>query len=1166
MLSEVDVSKRNQSYLAQHDPTALIALYEAICCIDYHKDDTLLAKYFDFVFSSIQYRKVLRISDILPAMARFLFSRDPIRQHFGRTSWRKMSNNLSSKEFDWVVHDVLMEKMLFVALPNADPTDIENFWSGALLMLQKMDEVLMTHSLNGMEVQPSIYHLALQHLHCNSGEIVRSIIESMHVMLKVAPKAFWTAMGTISPFTVAELILKSPGLSILLKDPRNFEDGDDSVATSWIPTFLSSLTSIHQYDACRALCLYLFDRLQDNQYLSRSRMACLHAGLKALHTTLQSFISPEYRINASTSLIVIGDIMGLFDNYKLTITGCADLPESDERSVNLKAMSRAVIQQILTLDCKAVSSEWAALVAGSQVQRGSRTHSQGIWQAVLDIFRPGSIDLAKNILPSTNLLTGIDELRPENKKYPERLPSSHAQFNKDFHELMDNIARVFERLSDFSSYNLNQLPKESITARPLFAALISVDQGVYEAAIELTKAMSGQDVRQEALRSLLETDFSPLLGSINAAVNRVTCSKTFGSTPHIIKIGRELLYGLCGSTGLLRARSEFTGSERNIIMGWWTSQWRALDVIFSCTEEWGEQVIKPTSEMTEFLRDSMEYAEALFSDYNIFVTAIKGQNSSSESHSDELEIPSKDSTTRILNIICQNINGFVGMLRLRDYYLISVAVNLLVKLLRCLGEFDLEVHEFASKFIKDACKDENQVGYRKTNLSNQQKAELRRALDEHQGIEIIEETKFPVKKQAKIDLWSKSADGKQHEPKLPAQNQSLLQKSDLIKNRLSLSDIRARSVVSFHDAANQKSVASFKERRRQAEEESRRNKAEAIARAKALRAPNGRGEGSGAKDIGGINGKDHTPKCNELLCGSSESESESDEDEANALVNFQKVRNQKVSDYEASRRKNLQLMQGPVKKTKIHRSAKDLRARVEPNMDRLYLEILNWELFHPGDEPPSNNTCRKIDNKYLDLNLYKSTFGPLLISEVWRSLVTAKEENNFKPFEIKILNRLSVDKFIEVSTSMSINLNKTMSMSERDIVLLSKSSDPMSSESEPHCLARVERTTRKKNALEITYRVSRDIKQDLLKCLVPNGKLYVVKIADMTTTQREYAALSSLEYYDLCNEILEARPSPLQRYSEERVNATIEKYHLNVGQAKAILSASENDGFTLVQG
>jgi senataxin len=155
---------------------------------------------------------------------------------------------------------------------------------------------------------------------------------------------------------------------------------------------------------------------------------------------------------------------------------------------------------------------------------------------------------------------------------------------------------------------------------------------------------------------------------------------------------------------------------------------------------------------------------------------------------------------------------------------------------------------------------------------------------------------------------------------------------------------------------------------------------------------------------------------------------------------------------------------------------------------------------------------------------------------------------------------------MEVSSTMPISANRELKMSERDIVLLSKSSDPLANPQEPHCLARVNRTTRKKDVLEITFRVSRDVERKLLECIVPNGKMHAVKIADMTTTQREFAALSSLEYYDLCMEVLEAKPSPLQKYSDEKTAQMSAKYKLNRGQAQAVLSTHDNDGFTLIQG
>ena len=1161
LIAGVEVEQRNQKLLTTNGSKPLFALYEALCCVDYHKSNERLAKYFDYVFQQVQNKKILRIGDTLPAMARFLFDSDPIRVRFATNAWRKTANNLTAKTFDWVVHDVLSEAIVSVSQPTATPAEIQRFWEGFLLMLDKMDESLITHSLRALEVQPDIYQLILQHFPSSSEEVVLLLIEVLRNLLKKSPKNFWEAMGTISSATVAEQIFASPAFEKLLAKLQEFEPTESPPVTAWIPELITSLRPVHQHDACRSLLYHLLERLQDTRFSENARFACCRAGLGALCTTLSTFIKPGYEINPSTSLIVINDIMRLVNTYKGTIVGCADIRTSDKNHVELKRLGMLVIQDALAVDCKSLSAEFYALEEGTPVQRSTRNDSQSIWQAVLDIFRPGNVDLAKSILAATSSLTGLDELLPLDKKNPV-LPKDHAQFNQDFKQLNDNISRVFERLSDFEPSDLRQMYQNSQTGRPLCAALVSADQAIYESAVAVVKTMTGESSRHDAFLSLLEGNFTPALNSMAFAATRIMKARTFFPVPHMLKIGRETLDALCGNTGILRTKSSLSSSERNSVMAWWTIQWRALDMVFTSTGKWALRVPHSTVYMQDFCRDAMDYAEALFDQHNIIASTLR-ESGPADGDPTSIRSGSKDSIRRVLEVTCHNVNGLTTMIRLRDLYLISIITRLLSKLLRCLGEYDLEIDDFASKYIKDSCKREDEPNFRKTNLTNQQKAELQRALDEHQGIEILEmPPPVAVKKQSTIDSWSRSAGGQRHEPTLPSKSHGSTMSVD--RQKAVMEKMMANSATATERGQN------FLQNRRKAEEEKKRQNAEAIARAKALRGPTAlvRGEGSGIKDIGGVAGKDHAPIRSEIMVGSSDEESdEEDEDETNALVKTRKETSKKVMEYEESRRRAmLQQQHGPVRKAKVHRSAKDLRARVEPNMDRLYLEILNWDIFHQGDEPPSNNECRKIADRFLDLDLYKRTFGPLLISEVWRALVAAKDENTFKPVEIKVLNRLSVDKFMEVSTSMPIALNRELKMAERDIVLLSRSPDPLNNNQEPHCLARVDRTTRKKEALEITYRVSRDLNPAFLQCLAPNGKIHVVKIADMTTTQREFAALSSLEYYDLCNEVLEAKPSPIQKYSEEKISQIASKYTLNRGQAQAILSANDNDGFTLIQG
>lgn len=1194
IIGAAEVQQRTQSLLARDGSEPLLALYEALCCIEYHKSNENLAKHFDYVFMQVQNRKVLRIADTLPAMARFLFDSDTCRLKFATFAWQKLTTNLTPALFDWVVHDVLSEAIVSVAQPTATPAEIQRFWQGFLLILDKMDETLITHSLRGLEVQPGIYQLILQHFPTNSQEVVLLLIETLRRLLQKSSKNFWEAMGTISPVTVAEQIFASPAFETLLDGSKGFEQSEAPSVTAWIPELIASLQPVHQHDACRSLLYHLLERLQDVRFSENARFECCRAGLEALCTTLSTFIKPGYQINPTTSLIVINDIMRLVKKYESTIIGCADLVTSDKNHLELKRLGMLVIQDALAVDCKAMNAEYQALDADTPVQRSNRTDSQAIWQAVLDIFRPGNVDLAKSILAATTPLIGLDVLLPLDKKNP-KLPQDHTQFNEDFKQLNDNISRVFERLSDFEASDLREMYLQPQTSRPLCAGLVSADDAIYDSAVAVVKAMTGESNRQDAFQSLLEGAFGPALNAITYSTNAVSKARTYFPVPHMLKIGRDILDALCGNTGILRSKSAWTRSERAAVMSWWTIQWKAMSTIFSTAERWAMRVDLPIVQLEEFCRDAMDYAEALFDQHSIVAATFGEMNSESDQSSGTQSGDLKGSIRKVLEVPCRSVSGLTAMLRLRDTYLISIITSLLSKLLRSLGEYDLEIDDDASRFIKDACKREYEPGFKKTNLTNQQKAELQRTLDEHQGIEILEipaptakkqstidswsktgserknehqssagfgvSTPTTTKKQSSIEGWSKSAGGQKFEPTLPPKS---LPSALTDRHKAILEQMNRNSMKVAERDQN------FLQNRRKAEEEKQRQKADAVAKARALRGPTAivRGEGSGLKDIGGVAGKDHAPIRSEIMVGSSDEDSDDeDEDETDALVKTRKETSKKVKEYEESRRRALlQQQQGPVRKTKVQRSAKDLRARVEPNMDRLYLEILNWDIFHEGDNPPSNNDYRKIADKYTDLDIYKRTFGPLLISEVWRSLVTAKDENTFKPVEIKVLNRLSVDKFMEVSTSMPIAFNKELKMAERDIVLLSKSSDPLNNKQEPHCLARVDRTTRKKDVLEITYRVSRDINPAFLQCLSPNGKIHVVKIADMTTTQREFAALSSLDYYDLCFEVLEAKPSPIQRYSEDKIGQMVARYTLNKGQAQAILSAYDNDGFTLIQG
>jgi len=1183
-------SKERSAKALMTDTSALTALYEALCSAPYHTSEEKLHSNFDDPFKLVQERRVLKIGDILPAMTRFLFDTDYTRLRFAKAAWNDLSRDLTQKTFDWAVHDALIDAITSASQQTAPISEVQQFWEGLLLILHRLDSGLITHSLRAMEVYPDVYHLALQHLaRYDSEEILDNVIKALRVLLLRSPKDFYAAYDALSATTIAEQIFANRAFEGLLARSQQYElVGDIEVpsALTWISPFVQSLPAAHQYEICRSLLHHLFERFQAKNLTKASKLACFRAGLNALLTTLVTFVDNEYKINASTPFIVVNNVLGLVNQYRFTVVDCANLGSNTEEDKELSRLGMQVIRNALSLCCKSILAEFEALNSKKDIRHGLDSHSQSIWEAVLDGFRRDNIEMARNVLSGLHPLVGLDKLKPrgredKGKSDEDPLLKCKIRFNGEFVQVVEVISRVFQRLSDFTPTSLQPLCKKEATAYSLFAGLTPPDQATYEATVEIIKAITGQYARRDAIARLLRDSLAVTLRSLAWATHRISRHRTFGGIPYLLKTSRDVLDSLCHpADGLLRTKFSPSKGEQGMIIAWWKEQWSAMATAFKTYENWayGTDDMKY---MVDVCRDIMEYAEALFDQYVVLASIFDETTLSSGAKNARSEL-SKASRQSLLEHPRKTMEHMLKWLRLRDPYLLSTLVSLVCKILRRLGEFNMEIDEQALLDVKELAKG----GLRNYKVTDQQRAELLSALEEHNGFKIVgESTKSNHSEQGIVDTrLSHSYGARKEVPTVPSRDTSSpspmsddvrsLSKS-LEQGKSTLDQMRSRQglkISSGFSSKNASNVApSLKESREKAKEEKKRRDASYLAQVHALRAPQGLvpGEGSGLAGIG-VQGKDHGLPSNEQGVMISDDEvSEDDGSEVKALLAGSKDKAKKVSERDKNlKRVQLQQPHGPVRKTKMIRSAHDLRARLVPNMDMLHLTILRWDIFHEGDKPPSDVSFLDVSNTFRSPKEYYNTFYPLLIAEAWRSISTAKEEGNFKPFEIKVVNRLSVDKFFEVGTSMPIAENRDNNLAEGDIVLLSKSRAPLRDRMEALCLSRVYRITRKKDALEISYRISSQATGDaaLLSVLSPNRKIRGVKITSMTTIEREYAALNSLQFYDLCDEILSAKPSPLLSYPKQTFNQVKAIYGVNEGQAKAIWSARDNDAFTLIQG
>lgn len=1157
-----------------------LALFESLCCMAYLNSGKENLDLFNYVFENVQPKKPLKmVGGAIPTMTYFLFEEYPVHRAFAEAQWQRMSpESLTDEEWEWAVASGLKSHISgHRGIPS--PAKLCRFWSGFLLILRSMSEKSILENLRGMEVQPSIYFLALENLGTNNVPALSMILKALRTLMERSSKAFWDAYDSVTPSLIVEEIFKSPAFRPFLNQSLELdmmvEDQDNGghqipALADWARAFIRSLPLPRRSDVCESLLRHLFEIFRiDPNATQEARATCVLAGLVTLRECLDGYLNlPSF--DTGTALIMVNQLLNRVIQYKEVIIGATKLKAGDKYNVGLSQAAVAIIQAALALDAKATFMEWDAFVKEKPVQDAVNRDSGALWESFLELIWNGQTDLAKAMLRATMPLRSIERFIPKRK---DQLKKEHAKFNSRFQQQTTAIGRMLGRLSDFNPADLDSFcsDPQSNTIQPIVATLIHGEDAIREAGFELIKAITGEITPPEAVNKMLEEYFSQFLEAFTGAVNHITNARDsnnpWSHMQHLLKCCEFVLNGLSDpSVGQLR-RKTLSPADHAVVKGWWECEWRAIGHSFGSMRVWHVKVDKKV--MEDFCRDVMELAEKLLAQDGLMASALSKDQTISATNGDD----GSEAMKLILEPPRIWSNPLVEMLQLRDKYLIAGIIEITKKLIKRLQDNNMmlppKTIAHLNNMLKKRKLNDGRVDYViKTNLTNEQRIELLKALGDDAAIEeqfvggkpVKQEVK-PAMKQAKID-FSKATIKDTIASLTPAFDKA----TERRKNAL-LETMKAEAHIKAPPKVDTKAADKIKEARRLEREAKAKRDAEAIARAKALRAPPKlvQGEGSGLAGVAGVRGKDHAPVIkDEIMVGSSsEDEDESDEDE---LINLHAAGKKNMTEAERRAHRLLaEKMRGPVKKVKIERSAKDMRARLIPPMDVLHQAILEWDIFHEGNDPPNGYRCDHVSDTYQDPVSYKQTFFPLLINEAWRSFVTAKDETTSKPFGIKVLSRMTVDKFMEVTASVPVAINKDRQLSEGDIVLISKGQDPLQEPDELHCLSRIWKTTYKKDNVEVVYRLNAKGNQ-ILPGLLPGSEFNVIKITNMTTIEREYAALESLQYYDLMDEVLRAEPSPMLSFGEENIKNTMKNWNLNPGQAKAILNAKENDGFTLIQG
>ncbi|KAK3696024.1 DEAD-box type RNA helicase [Vermiconidia calcicola] len=1165
------------------DNQCMYALLEALNCIPFLLSEEALRQTFDYAFDLVQSKRKLKLPTYTPGLICFLFSHSQKRSAWAFRNITTIKRPLADLEFEHSVKPFLEAAMSRVHILSLEKEYLPTFWNGVKLIIPKLTKELVTNRLRAMD--SNLYTLALEHFQIDERHF-NDLLGSYQSLMKLSPQDFWDAMGTITAPAVAETIFRSPVLHSFLTTTEEREPLHLDEKMEWTIDLVNSVKPENLVPPVRTILNQLLKHFQTAPYSRYAQNVTFSTGLSCLLTAL-NIMKEKVRFGP----LVTNMIQVVAQDHIESIV--QELSSTEKKNTELQIgtteqLCLDIVQQVIMLDIAGLAHDRSTVVKSATLDHELGVSGLEIWKRSMRQIRPDFPALAVSILSG---ITGLLPLENFTSRQIEKALKPARGWNDALKRVLNYVCDdLLGRLDTFEHDPLLEVLQEPKAMDGFASLLFNGEARVNHAAVNVLKTLSGAQDRRGSVLHIIRALSRTSMNAINKALHELSRSSAFAPCAMALKVCTDVFSCLCDShDGVLRSQNELQ-AQPNILELYWKLTWQLLGVIFQQTEPWSN--LGYDKEMLqEFCRETMDFADYTFEQYAIIASTLE------QGHQQKRE----DIQKMLLEHAKKKFLPIARWLRLRDEYLISKALSLTVKILGRLQEVDIKIDEDAAQFIQDVIMSTEKGGKAKTKLNMQQKAELQRALERHMDISLSEvidvdaeprslkqmslqqwassgrssRASTPLSDTARsskpgtidVDAWSDAAKRKKelhaYEDEEMKKLMGTMKGSETLRQRLQQQQQQKKPGVSSATAKaaqQRREDPNFVQKRQQAKEELERQKKAQLAKM---------GGGTGVVGLGDI-GKDHSLKGQNVMVSSDEESDEDDEADVDDDLfgpsnKKKKIARPNVDPNGAVGLKPEQKL-GPTKIQRTARSAKDMRARLAPDLTPLHRVILRWDFFHTGDYPPGANEYqfRQVPNSFSDPVTYQETFQPLLTLEAWQGMVKAREEENSKAFEVKVQNRTNVDAFIEISSSVSQVENREIQLREGDIILLSKAKKPTEDSTAPHCLARIYRIKRQKAQLEVVYQLLPGT--SLAPSLTGSTSAWGQKVQSITPLEREYGALQALQYYDLCNQIIKARPSKRMNFSEKQIAAYQDVWNVNRAQSEAINAALENEGFSLIQG
>ncbi|KAK7208424.1 SEN1 N terminal-domain-containing protein [Myxozyma melibiosi] len=776
------------------------------------------------------------------------------------------------------------------------------------------------------------------------------------------------------------------------------------------------------------------------------------------------------------------------------------------------------------------------------------------------------------------------------------------------------VSKILQHISDFSAIKLQkQLLADRECVEVLLSCSLSPHSALSRTSLEIVKQAYDAEGRMESLRGLFSSNPAFVLsGYVSTLKNTVLTAVLTGAgpVPKLVRMTmdiKDLIFdprdGYIATHNSAIADKEVRAATRSF----WDATWRSLAFIYKRTLTWARAY--PKDMMVDYMRDILELSSQLFDNYQLLEQALTTNVDGGVPVIDLQTIsPSKPTAVgiEILNVLIDPLRQMSPWLRLQDTALLEMCVHLVCGLLKKMHTAHVEVPNDILKRL-DKLSHKSEVNY--NNLTDGQCYDIVMAISEFDYqlmYDRAESAESDVKSEPTEQVKSEpSTATKPHAKSKEKGLDSWLERGSTLQSKSAApKDPRQHALeAAFKQAQDEeaKAEAILKASRlntvRQNLHEQRQRMAAAKAENEVIHPPRPPGfrvtETAGAAPLSRVAGAKHAAPLASLSDDSSDEESDDDIDSLFTLAKHNRpaVKGNTSSAIAPMPLRVHSSVSGvrrpftPPAMSEKERSERNMRARLRVNMSALYHRILRWD-YHSESDLPSDefggdlSKYKPIPNKFNSAMEYKAVFEPLLMLEAVQSIVKSKIEKYDKPFRLTVNNRASCDDYIEIYASLDSKLLPVLKIGDMDVIVITFIQEEQNlnmgqglkgrpaqwpSPKYLNCMAKIKEIKRSHN--ELSDMVLRCLPSpELARNLLPKTELNGLRVMSMTTIEREYSSLQGLPYYDLCDQILQARPANMVRAEGAKIKRAQQIYKVNAPQAGAIIGAMEATGFTLIQG